>query len=683
LSTSDPAQKLVSSSALAETRFDKLTVHREGGLGVVCRATDTSLNREVAIKIIKAHLLNDAEAIQQFELEVEITGRLVHPGIAPVYARGKTVDGSPFYAMQFVEGRDFSEEIDAFFSQSETHFDGVPFSRLILAFISVCKTIAYAHSRGVIHRDIKPQNIRIGKFNEVFVLDWGLATPVQRTSHYHFSSESTLAIDRPASGTSRSGGTPAYMSPEQISGLNLTQASDIYSLGATLYKVLTGKSLADATSGKDLNESIMEGRFQPPSELQPSLPKQLEAICLKALAVQPTSRYQTAMELADDLELYMSGSAVSCYLETPYERCGRWLRKNQAWARHIAFGLVVIAIASAVVAALTYQLATNSDEQRKQAELRGEEAAVAREQAERAKLQSLALAAQLGARSIASEIELRGAMMREEAAAPTLRKLVSQLNANPLDKVAQQELDSWIKSRFLQRVTESMPTSSWAIQNRSGVQMARAATRDADTSRFSIGKSFRHRDYFHGNGNDFKPGSDDELKAVPHRFDVHVSSVFVSTNTLKMSVAFSSPIYADDDQGDNHDVIGIIASTVVLDKLDLLPGSILVDLRENKIDEQVHQGMVLRHQKMDESSGGRPSPRNLSSGDLLKVRDTVTQANSAIKSLGSSQLKPVISIVDPVEGKPTQVAVAAVVLANQPDHSRVGWAILMQDAEQP
>jgi hypothetical protein len=109
----------------------------------------------------------------------------------------------------------------------------------------------------------------------------------------------------------------------------------------------------------------------------------------------------------------------------------------------------------------------------------------------------------------------------------------------------------------------------------------------------------------------------------------------------------------------------------------------LVDLRENKIDEQVHQGMVLRHQKMDESSGGKLSPKSLSSEDLLRVRDTVTQENRAIKTLGSSQLNPVISIVDPVEGKPTQVAVAAVVLANQPEHSRVGWAILMQDAEQP
>ncbi|MEJ7592493.1 MAG: protein kinase [Planctomycetaceae bacterium] len=172
----------VSTTASAETRFDHVSLYRESGLGVVCRATDTSLNREVALKIIKSELLHDREAIEQFEGEAEITGRLVHPGIAPVYSTGKTPDGNPFYAMQFVEGIDFIDEIDAFYRKRHPSFDGVAFSRLVLTFASACRTIAYAHSRGIIHRNITPQNIRVGKFNEVFVLDWGLAISVEHNA---------------------------------------------------------------------------------------------------------------------------------------------------------------------------------------------------------------------------------------------------------------------------------------------------------------------------------------------------------------------------------------------------------------------------------------------------------------------------------------------------------------------
>jgi len=645
----------------------------------------------VAIKIIKSQLIHDLDAMQQFQLEAEITGRLVHPGIAPVYAKGITEDGSPFYAMQFVEGRDLNEEIDTLFEDSTAHFDGLLFSRLLSAFVSVCKTVAYAHSRGVIHRDIKPQNIRIGKFNEVFVLDWGLAIPVQRSAPYRAGDETTMVFDKNAYSTSRSGGTPAYMSPEQVSGLALTPSSDIYSLGATMYRILTGKSPIEGISSQSVLSSVMEGRITSPCELQPALPKQLGAICMKAMAVQPTSRYDTAMELAQDIELYLAGSAVTCYQETPYERCGRWLRANQAWARHIAFGLVVVAIASVIAAVFTSQLAANRDEQRKMAETRGEEATVAREQAEQAKRQSLALAAQLGARSIAAEIELRGALLREEAASPVLRRLVARLNAKPQDEESLQKLNSWVRDRFLHNVSESLPTSSWTIQGKSGLQLARAATRDAESNVKSIGKSFRHRDYFHASGKDFEPDSPEALEAVAHSFHVHVSSAYVSLNTSKLSVAFSTPIYADTTGGDEdntesdtagtNEIIGIILSTVLLDKMDLLPGSILVDLRENTIEKQKLVGMVLRHHALDGDYGGKLERRCLSQDDLIKIQEVLSRSSTLKTSIDNASLNRSIEIMDPVDNRATKVAAAAVVLANQPGHSRVGWVVLMKDTE--
>lgn len=673
-----PAPASIPARLAVATEYRQIEVYQEGGLGVVCKAIDRQLNREVAVKLIRDSHRNDPDAIRRFQAEAEITGRLDHPGIAPIYGHGQTSDGVPFYSMKFVEGRDLGEAIEAFFSQVTPSYDDLEFTRLLTSFMSVCRTIGFAHGRGIIHRDIKPQNIRIGIFHETIVLDWGLAVPMERKHAYRDGDPSILRLADGANPAPAAGGTPAYMSPEQLAGSTVTPASDIYSLGAVLYRILTGQPTLKARTPEATLEALIECGFPAPRELQPGLPRPLEAICLKALSLQPNDRYESAQEMAADVERFLSGQAVTCYQETPYERCGRWIRHHQAWARHLALGLVAIAIASVLLTLATWRLATNRDQQRRHAEMQRNEATMAREDALLEKRRSLVLASRLAARSIAAEIELRGAMLREEARSSNLRKWLAAWNSEPGKSELMSRINDWLKDRFLARAADNLPTSTWNIQSVDGTQLARVATRDADGGSASLGKNFRYRDYFHALGQDLDPASPEAAIAQPHRYDVHVSSVFVSTNTAIPSVSFSTPIHEESDQQLESRVIGIFASTVHLSRMDLLPGAILVDLRPNVINGHRLEGVVLRHGKLDANRAQPRSWYTLSAEDVSRIRSFLDERPRRFESLSNFVDDPLVEIVDPITETKVQVAVAPVILANQPDHNQVGWVVLMQ-----
>lgn len=227
-------------------KITELKFHAKGGLGVVYVAKDQRLQRQVAVKFIHEHLLDNDECRQRFELEAEVTGRLEHPGVVPLYGVGRDEHQRLFYYMRYIDGTTLEESIRKLYgieqSLERSDWQGLEFRRLLTSFVSVCKTVAYAHNRGIVHRDLKPDNVMLGRFGETIVVDWGLAVPVVRDERFRISGEHTLL---PASGSgsgSSSGqgvGTPAYMSPEQTSGLAPTPASDVYSLGATLYKIIT------------------------------------------------------------------------------------------------------------------------------------------------------------------------------------------------------------------------------------------------------------------------------------------------------------------------------------------------------------------------------------------------------------------------------------------------------------
>ncbi len=274
-------------------RYRVLHPHAQGGLGVVFVALDTELNREVALKQILDRHADDRTSRARFLLEAEVTGGLEHPGIVPVYGMGVYENGRPYYAMRFVRGDSLKEALGLFHAQSGASAATEPPTReidrgatvrpmdsrgsrdlelrkLLRRFLDVCNAIDYAHSRGVLHRDIKPANIILGKHGETLVVDWGLA---KATGKGHVAAGERAMMPSSASGSAETlpgsaMGTPAYMSPEQARGEidQLGPRSDVYSLGATLYCLLTGAPPFQSEVLESVLRAVQDGNFPSPRE---------------------------------------------------------------------------------------------------------------------------------------------------------------------------------------------------------------------------------------------------------------------------------------------------------------------------------------------------------------------------------------------------------------------------------
>ncbi|GAB5405521.1 MAG: hypothetical protein Aurels2KO_37520 [Aureliella sp.] len=346
-----------------------------GGWGVVQRAFDRRLERDVAIKSLSGSGEENAQVRDQFEQEAKVTSQLQHPGIVPVHERGVTPDGKSFYAMKLLEGSSFRDVIHNAHSQQVVKTKAQlreVFLPLLQRFISVCNAVAFAHSQGIVHRDLKPANVMVGDFGETLVVDWGLATrfETEQTQLSSVAKEQELV------------GTPAFMSPEQAAGAGtaLSASSDIYSLGVILFEIVAGVSPAawaertpspaeDATTCTErVLERVIQGNLPSLRQANVLAPKSLEAVCRKAMSLNPDERYQTAAELAKEVSRFVEGGVPQVYNEPLLDKAVRWCINHKAITLVTLTALGVLLAASLVFGVAISQAHAKELVARKEAE---------------------------------------------------------------------------------------------------------------------------------------------------------------------------------------------------------------------------------------------------------------------------------------------------------------------------
>ncbi len=354
-----------------------------GGVGRVLLGFDERIGREVAIK----EMHPNAEVIEpsiraRFVREAKITGRLEHPGIVPVYDLGATPKGSPFYVMRLVRGDALSKALAACTAPGP---EAALAKRLQLLgrFIDICEAMAYAHSRGVVHRDLKPGNIVLGGFGETIILDWGLAK-ITSEADAVYEGVARICDQRPADLTRQGAimGTPAYMAPEQLDPAfgDIDPRTDVFALGCILYQILVGHA-PHAGDVCTILARLGSPEPMPSARKAPApVPPELVAICDKAMKKAQPDRYPDAEALAAELRAYRDGRLVNTYAYSRAELLRRSLARNKAAAM-----AAVVAIAAILAGAgLAVEFGYEAHEAQAAAQAAQRSAQAARERADAA-----------------------------------------------------------------------------------------------------------------------------------------------------------------------------------------------------------------------------------------------------------------------------------------------------------
>ncbi len=344
-----------------DDRYQLLAEHGRGGLGRVVRAHDRYLGRTVAVK----ELLRTSELGERLFLrEAMITARLEHPGIVPVHEAGRWPNGDPFYVMKLVSGRTLKAVMAAAGSLGDR-------LALLPHLIAVADAVGYAHSEGVVHRDLKPTNVLVGDFGETVVIDWGLARDLRAPDGATLPDglPSTPGESTPApTVTGRVIGTPQYMAPEQARGEAVGTTADVYAVGAMLYELLAGHPPIEGPSVQHLLDQVRSGPPAPLAACVSGVPADLEAIVVKAMARAPEDRYPTARELAADLKRFQTGQLVTAQRYGRWRLLRRWLVRNRTYVGMAAMALVATGVVAAGMLRSVFDDRRHAQQQRAQAE---------------------------------------------------------------------------------------------------------------------------------------------------------------------------------------------------------------------------------------------------------------------------------------------------------------------------
>ena len=340
----------------APGRYTQISLHASGGMGRVLLVHDTTTDRNIALKEllpasegstrgVDSPVRQMTQMAARFLLEGRITAQLEHPSIVPVYELGRRKNGTLYYTMKLVRGKTLAAAI----GEAKTLEERL---RLLSHFIDLCQAIAFAHDRGVLHRDIKPPNIMVGEFGETVVLDWGVAKVKKEPDMYEEEIRATSSLfgmeekdwKETAYGTAI--GTPHYMPPEQAQGLldEIDERSDVYALGAVLYEILTGHVPFHGKSAREIITRVINTEPPAIATYEADAPPELISICTKAMSKTRDKRYPSAKALAEELQKYQSGALVGAYNYKFSEIARRYYRKHKTMVNTIGAAAACIVL---------------------------------------------------------------------------------------------------------------------------------------------------------------------------------------------------------------------------------------------------------------------------------------------------------------------------------------------------
>lgn len=329
-----------------EDRYEEIEQIAEGGEKRIFRAFDHRLNREIAMA--RAARAKNRQDHEQFLREARLEANLSHPNIVPVHNIGIDSTGEPYFTMELIPGDSLKTIFKQLRAGNEEYKQRYPLTTLLDMFLKISDAIAYAHARNVIHLDIKPDNIRVGRFGEVFVCDWGLAMILFDEKNPKTAPPGELdgdvLNDMTLTGTIK--GTPGFMAPEQVCKHgNKTPQTDIYALGALLYMLLTYELPVNGVSSQEIVKNTKQGKIVPPLQRKTEriVPTSLSAVTLKALALQPADRYPSVLDLKKDIQRYLTGFPTSAESAGPWLSLSLLVKRHNRLASLVLFFLLLIA----------------------------------------------------------------------------------------------------------------------------------------------------------------------------------------------------------------------------------------------------------------------------------------------------------------------------------------------------